>query len=342
MGESVERKKLLIIGQPAYGDSIILKSLLKNVQNNEWEIDILTKGKFRDLFLGSGSASNIICCDFPIWYNKRFSIVDAIQGWGELRKKEYDVVLDYIGDFRNRYIGYFCGAKKFVTVEREEGHPFNNLIRRGLGFLADEKIVIPADIVNIYDQIKFVFERVGLRFKDCDKTAKQFNKNIVGVHPFASQECRLWERDKWRSLIEKLDDGYRKIYVFGAPHERNILEKQLGNLVSENVEIFTGSLIQFMEKLKELDLLIGLDSFSVHAAYAAGVPNIMICGANDYRMWQTPLTKVVAPKEDCCPYWPCYNKPKCNGEYGCIDSISVDDVLITAREMKKVYRICGI
>ena len=55
--------------------------------------------------------------------------------------------------------------------------------------------------------------------------------------------------------------------------------------------------------------------------------NIMICGANDYRMWQTPLTKVVALKENCCLHWSCYNKPKCGGRYSCIESISVDDVL---------------
>lgn len=327
MGESIIRKKILVVSQPAYGDSVILRSILNKISADYWEIDVLTKETFRDIFLNVKSVSHVLCCDFPIWYNKNFCVVKAIHSWRKLCQTNYDVVLDYIGDFRHRYIGFFCGGKKFVTVERENGHPFNNLIRQGLGFLSGERIIIPNSLVNIYDQIKFVLEQVGLTFTSENKR-KCRKYTMIGIHPSASQKCKIWEYDKWKTLIRELLNCGTKICIFGAPQEREILEKHFGDLFSENVEIFTGTLMQFMGKLRIVDVLIGLDSFSVHAAYAVGVPNIMICGANDYRMWQTPLTKVVVPKKDCCQYWPCYNKPNCGGRYDCIKDISVEDVLM--------------
>jgi len=337
VGESIARKKILIIVQPAYGDSIMLKSILDNVIAGSYEIDVLTKEKFKDIFSTVQSLSNVICGDFPIWYNKHFCIASSVSGWYKARMQKYDIVLDYIGDFRDRYIGYFCGGKKFITVERADGHPFNNLIRRGLGCLADEKIFIPGDVVNIYDQIKFVFEQIGFNFRENSRISKG-RCEIIGLHPFASQECRKWSFENWRFLIKKLLEYGKKIILFGAPNERKVLEEQFG-MYGKRVELFTGSLQEFMNKLTELDLLIGLDSFSIHAAYAAGVRNIMINGANDYRMWQTPLTTVVHAHEGSCKYWPCYNKPKCNGKYECINSIIVEDVIEKVMELANVETV---
>ena len=320
---------MLIIAQRNYGDAIMLSAMLERNIADNISVHVLSKKEFRSIFEANDKIAKTYYVNFPIASYKGVNLLKEIAVLLEIRGEKYDVVLDYVGDFRERILGWLCDGRDFVSVFR--GKVFSNLVRGGMEFLPNKICRLNNDCVNVYEQIKFILESVGLKicYKNTDIIEQ---RGIVGIHLSASQECKLWKNNKWHSVVDKLESTGKKIYIFGAPNERKVLEEQFGDLVDERVEIFTGTLDEFMVKLKELDVLIGLDSFSVHAAYATGVPNIMICGANDYRMWQTPLTKVVAPKKGCCPYWPCYNKPKCSGRFSCIESISVDDVLNTLQK----------
>ena len=112
------------------------------------------------------------------------------------------------------------------------------------------------------------------------------------------------------------------VHFFCSPKEREILEHYIK--IRGNSKIVAGNLQEFLNALQCVDLLVCLDSFAVHASYSLGVRSIMLNGANDFHIWQTPLSQVVTGACDC-DYWPCYNKPRCE-DYRCIRNIDVESV----------------
>lgn len=320
-------KKVLIISQRNFGDAVILSSVLNQFNTSNFIIDVLCKKEFGSIFKKNKNIKNIITVNFPIASYKGFNILKFIAILYKIRNEEYNIVIDIIGDFRERLIGYFCNSKKFISVEREESNSFNRLLRRGLKSLPDKNLLIKSEMVNIYSQIDYVFSAIGFIKKENQRKNKSKN-NIIGIHPFASQDCKMWDWSKWIEVINYFLSYNKKVFLFCAPIEKDMLVKKLGNLTNhKNIKIVSSTIDNFFINLEKVDLLIGLDSFSIHAAYSKNVPNIMLCGANDYNLWKTPLTKVISKGNKVCEYWPCYNKPKCNGNYTCMNKIIVNDVV---------------
>ena len=320
-------KKILIISQRNFGDAVILSSVLNQFDTTNFIIDVLSKKEFESIFKKNKNIKSIITANFPIASYKSFNILNFIQALFKIRNEKYDLVIDLIGDFRERLIGYFCSGYEFVSVEREKNNKFNKLIRRGLKNLPDKNVLIKSEMVNIYNQIDYVFSAIGFIKKENQLKNKSKN-NIIGIHPFASQECRMWDWSKWIKVINYFLFYNKRIFIFCAPMEKDLLVKELGIFINhKNIKIVSSTIDNFFINLEKVDLLIGLDSFSIHAAYSKNVPNIMLCGANDYNLWKTPLTKVISKGNKACEYWPCYNKPKCNDDYKCMKKIMADDVV---------------
>lgn len=332
-----QRINLLLIVQRAYGDAVIVNSIIESIDdNNFYNIDVLTKTQFSSIFKTNRNINKIHEGNFPITVHKSFNIWKQMKLISKIRQEKYDIVMDYIGDFRERIIGFFCGGHKFMSVLRNDKN-FNQLIRGGLSFLSDSLIKIDCKEKNIYEQLIFMFGTIGIKIKR--KNLECNSKLIVnvGIHPFASQNCRLWDVNNWYDLILELLRMRKMITVFCSPEEVKIVQNKFsGFLTNHNFSISAGSIDNFFLNLKKMDVLIGLDSLSIHAAYLCGVPNIMICGANDYEIWKTPLTKVVSTNNNYCKFWPCCNRPKCSGMYQCISNIKVSDVMRAFNHLDKI------
>ena len=90
----------------------------------------------------------------------------------------------------------------------------------------------------------------------------------------------------WRLLINKLlCDGF-EVWIFCLDIERSVAESYFNNTVFGGmISIKSGDLSNFLLDLRKVGLLIGLDSFSVHAAHAAGKPSIALCRGERYQFW---------------------------------------------------------
>ena len=323
--------KVLIIAARNFGDAVILNLFVTKLgqAKPQMSIDVITKKQFGIIFQNNKYIHKLIFVKFPIASFKSLNFIPLLR---EAKKRygEYDLAIDVIGDFRERAALYLFGAKRILSVDREVGHPFNKLIRRGLKFLV-EPIPITCAVLNYYSQLDEIFKYIGC-YKEASVNQRTNNIKTIGIHPFASQECRMWEWDKWRELIIQLQDEGYLIKIFCAPNEKNVLVKEFQSEIV-NIQIISGNISTFFKELANVDYLIGLDSFAVHAAYSLGIPNIMLNGANDYRLWQNPLCDVILGKHEC-KSWPCYNVPH-DCEYECIKAISVQDVIDTIDRIKK-------
>jgi hypothetical protein len=319
-----EVMRTLLLETRNFGDAIIKNDFIRKYgQANPLDhIDILCKKQFVAIFEDNPYIQHIYTSGFPIAGMKSWNFPELL---GTIRRLhgQYDLAVDVLGDWRERLLLWMMHPRKILSLERAEGHPFNNLIRRGLSSLV-EPVPISLGQVNFYRQLDELLVVLGgtPNTMFIEQAIPQKTRRVIGIHPMASQECKLWGWNSWNELIHILKGKGDSVWCFCAPKEKGIIEK---NIDQEGIQTISSDIKSFFRNLSQVDLLICLDSFATHAAYSVGVPSIVLNGANDFRLWQTPLTKVVQGAFEC-KYWPCYNKPKCT-RYDCMTSIRVEDVI---------------
>ncbi len=277
----------------------------------------------------------VVMSNFPIGTSKNFGAAAALQlirSVREIRRLRPTLTMDLTGDFRERFLGRLIGPQPHLHPGWAENHSFKRMNRNPFGE-GTPTVVVPANVTNVYDSHRLLLEHlVGARRpcrtgKTTAPDAQPSPTFAIGLHPFASQACRLWPEESWTQLAAQLLDSGAIVSAFGAPSERSKLEALFGNL-GGRVRLVTESLPDFAAALSRLDLLVGLDSFSIHMAENVGTATVFINGANNPALFSPPHAEVVASSGGCTA-WPCYNKPTCVGgasEYACIRSIDVDRV----------------
>lgn len=242
-----------------------------------------------------------------------------------------------MGDMRENFIGSLIKPEKNISVIWDKGHPFRNLVRQGGTYLLTMSIPVEKNLLNIYDINSHIARSLGCTVQEKSKIYIKENdriNNVIGIHPLAGQKHKLWQWNKWKILIKLLVKEHFNVWIFSSHKEKNRIEEIFSDVINKNTLIQCGNLEEFFTKLSSVKLLIGLDSFSHHAACALNVPAIMLNGGNDYRIWKSPGAKVISKGTKSMCY-PCYNRPTCEGkhsEYKCMKSIEVEEVLEMVRE----------
>jgi len=307
----------------------------------------LTRPGFKDIYEKNPSVNNIYYANFPMGTKKDFNFFELIQLLKVIKtlsNNKYDIVLNNIGDIRENLLGKLINPKQNISLIYDKDHPFKNLIRLNSSLFLDRYIFVPKDVRNIYEIQRYFLKELGcsqilppkiyLSEKYC--TEETINKKIIGIHPFASQPSKIWSFDNWKSLINDLKSEY-VIWIFGSKDDEVTLNKFFSDIIDQKgVFVKTGSLSNFFLNLSRCSLLIGLDSFSIHAASALGIKGIMLNGSNDWEIWKPDNVYVISKGKEFCKFYPCFNKPKCKGkdyEFICMNSINKGDVLSLMNEI---------
>lgn len=329
---------LCFISARNLGDAVLHADLIRRLQQasfaDRWIVWTFPAAKF--LFEGLEN-TEIIASQFPIgatgstFFKGGYrSFLAAVR---TIRARKPDVALDVVGDFRERLALRLLGAPLLHSPEWETGHPFRHH-NRMLPFKAGRALTIPTTLVNLYEaQQRMVTVLTQGRASAPKAAPAQFREGQtlqVGIHPSASATFKLWPEERWQGLIAQLNGRFPGSHftLFGAPSERPALESLASGLTVSH-ELFTASLGEFRARLQHMDLLFGLDSFSVHLSHSLGVPSVVLVGANDPAIFTPPsATAVTHPGR--CPHQPCGGRPQCVGtpfQYSCMIDISAADVM---------------
>lgn len=278
----------------------------------------------------------IITSDFPVGTTRGklfFSIFSMIKAAILVRREKVTWSIDYVGDFRERIFARLAGSSRHFFIGWAPNHAHNQIIRNPFG-VGLALTLTPVNVPNVYDAYQQFNNRLlnlsgisNILPTPVNVLPIKSHPITIGLHPFASQVCREWPASSWAFLAKKLLEAGLKVIAFGAPGQYSSLEIIFAG-ISDRIKFITKPLPDFARELKQVDILVGLDSFSVHMAEKLGVNSVFINGSNDPMLFSPPHSVVVKSSGQCIA-WPCYNKPKCIGtkyEYVCIRSIEAKDV----------------
>ncbi len=357
-------KNILIIRLGAIGDVIRTLPALNALRKKfpESHIAWLVEEKSKSILNGHPEIDEIIVVKRERWQKgivaPRFflkTIKEAVSFIIDLRKKEFDLVLDFHGIVKSGIFGFLSGARQRIGFGRKFTKEFNFLFNNVHVNPSDKRLNrVKRNISLLYplevdrNSIKAVFP-----FSHGNKTAVDYffdryidnnNGPVVAVHAGSSKKTdyKRWGLSNYAAMADMLIEYCHAtvILTWGA-EEKESVEKIAAMMNKEPViACETGSLSKLAELIKRCDLYIGGDTAPMHIAAFLNVPVIAIFGPTD-PLINAPFgnKKHMILRKDI-PCSPCRNR-KCKTKV-CLEEITPEQVYRAAEkflEMKSAIHV---
>ena len=221
---------------------------------------------------------------------KPLSVVRVFQVARDVRRRQFDFVIDLHSFAETNLLGFFSAAPRRLFARRRG---------RSLDFLANFKPLPPLEENNRerhqVDRYLDVLRplditeaervpRLATRFDDDREVDRLLRKSkaeagapLVGLFPGAGHESRRWPLQQFAQLADSLarNDAVRPV-VFAGPEEHPLLPQMRTLFPSSTVILDQLSIRQLASAQARLAVFVSNDTGPVHIAAAVGVPIVLL------------------------------------------------------------------
>lgn len=261
-----------------------------------------------------------------------------------IRHQEYDIALNLDKEYEA------CALLDDVKAKKKYGFILENHHLAAATPSAEHKV-----ITGLFDQhsqantknyMEEIFEICEMDFKDeeylldvdpaFDKKWEQIQelangKTVVGLNTGCGQRwpTRMWAKENWVNLIQKLQaDGYYPV-VLGGPEE-----DELNLYYAKHTGCYypgLHSLKEFIAIANHCDVIVSAVSMMMHIAMGLKKHLVLfnnIFNKHEFHMFGRGV--IIEPKAGC----ECYYGNSCKRETHCMESMYVDDVLQAIKDQQ--------
>lgn len=259
-----------------------------------------------------------------------------------LRSRQYDTAFVLKRSFSSAGLAFLAGIPERIGFNTE-----------GRGFLLTQGVPYRVGIHEV-DCFLEVLETVGVPVQDrhleswwqpqesqkaeqllasLSKVSEQSLQHVV-LHLTSSNVAKQWPLSHAVQLAQwLLLNPNRHLHALGAPADKALYEELLQLLPEDSrsrVHIHCGalSLLESMAFLKRMDLVVGVDSGTLHMASAAGVPVVALFGPMDERKWGPMNASIVTEPMSCRP---CHLAKPCQYDFRCMKDLRPEAVIETIK-----------
>lgn len=361
-----EYKKILVrantggIGDFVWATSAI--SLIKQFDKNT-DITLITSDIFVPLIDKKLDITKFLICNKKYNYSKNkfikiiYRIYWCIKNYSKIKKEKYDLILFldhcYITSFFAKCI------YKIKNIAGPDILPYGYNTKNNSSKFYTQIINLPLDFDRLHCMMAYQI-MVRTLFPTCnlslpvlpntdylkERIAQKFFQDVkkykVALCIYGSHECKNWKIEKFKSLIEKLNNIYNlTFFILGYSKEEyenakyiqnNLKDVDIRNLVNKT------NLLELKELLNNVDLLISVDTGTMHIAATTGTKIISLHGFSlpEHTMPVSSEAKNICTYEKCSP---CVTevyryKRKCT-DIKCMNNITPDMVIEKVKEFFK-------
>jgi heptosyltransferase I len=334
--------KILIIRLSAIGDVVFASPLIKalRVTYPNAYISWLVEPSAASLLMNNKNLDRVIVLPRARWkqlWNKHhfIQLYREIKDFtAMLRSQGFNMALDCQGLLKSGIWTYFSGAK----------------MRVGLGSKELSKYFMTQIVSHSYDNPRIGSEYLKMA-KALDLSTDDFSMdialsdedngyatglNITGKYavicPFTTRPQKHWVEHHWAVLAQEImDQRGIKVIMLGGPGDAEAgsrihsANNKIINLVGKS------SLTQTASVIKHSSLLVGVDTGLTHMGIAFNVPTLALFGSTcPYTDTTRDNARVLIHKMECSP---CRRNPTCNGDYTCMKSLSINEIMFNIKEV---------
>ncbi len=258
-----------------------------------------------------------------------------------LRRRKFDLVVDFQGLFRSGFIG-FCtraprrigfadgreGAPRFCTervrVPAEIRHAVDRnlfLVRHGLGGAAESATFIPG--LASFPALKPSPEAVRAAAGRLSAVAGAFP--LVAVAPCARWESKTWPPEFFAAVLELLAKQFpgMRCWLLGGREQRGVGDRIVALSPSARPLNWMGEtgLGELLELLRASHVVITNDSGPMHLAAAVGLPAAALFGPTSPQR-TGPYGTRCSVLAGCCARGPCFREHCALARQACRESVA--------------------
>jgi len=333
--EVLQSKKILIVKLSALGDIVLISPSIRALKQKFpfASLSVLTSPRYKELFNHCPDIDRIHT------YDKEGSLLSLVQTIWKLRRRHFDIVIDFQNTARTHSIVFLSAGKRTIGYKRKGG-----------GFLLTDSITCESKPIDPVSHQFKLLARLGIEPADArlefwsdeddrravDNFLKRNHitngEKLTAVCPGGSPRwmTKRWPRERFVELIRELSEscGTRVVLVGGDDNN------DLKGYFKEHVPvpyidaIGETSVTQLGELIRRCRVLITGDSAPLHIAAGCSVPFVALFGPTDPRRHLPAGRGSTICKGVPCS--PCANTT-CD-VFLCMDKITVSDVLAAAKE----------
>lgn len=338
-------KRILIIRPSSMGDIVMASPMLRVLRKAYPEafISWLSDPAWIDLLRFNPDLDEVIPWDKARWKilwrkGRLFGLIREVMRFNRaMRSRHFDLALDAQGLLRSRILAWLSRARKRVGFESRE--PGRFLMTRTISRGPDNK--------RMGSEYDHMMRELGippspfvpnLVLSENDMTAARQAIRGAGIRgryaaicPFTTRPQKHWVRERWAALAKAIRRNFGiPVVMLGGPGDREE-SAIIASQASADLVDFTGglTLAQSGAVIKESALTIGVDTGLTHLAVTFDRSTISLFGATcPYLHSENERALVLYRNLPCSP---CKRRPTCDGDFTCMKSIGVQDVLDAAR-----------
>ena len=206
----------------------------------------------------------------------------------ELRKRPYDLVIDFHGLLKSAVIVLLSGGKRklgYDSLQELSGLFYNEKIPEDMNKHAvDRYLDFPRYLGAKIEEAQFILPSDNTAQTRIQSLLKKYhleNKKFIAVNPVAYWETKLWNDEKFAGLADLIKTKLNIEVVFTGSEKESIdkitaqMQDKAVNLAGET------SLSELAHLYKNALMLITTDSGPMHLAAAVGTPVIALFGPTD-------------------------------------------------------------
>lgn len=289
--------KILVINTKFLGDLIVSTPGLKHLRNKypQAEIVLLVRSEYENVLKYNPNINRIISFDFSIRSKKLFERISAeLSFWIKIRKEKFDVVISLQPGDRIAFLAFVSGAKIRVAPRKQS-----------FWFLFNKYVEVYEDTISYldyYNKIISAFTNETVNFKteffisdESKKWADEYLKSnkilsediLIGIHPGASEPTKIWKKENFISLIDKLlSDLAIKIIIMEGPQDRETCSAIRSYFPNHTCIAFTDvGIIKTAALISKCNLFLTHDTGTRHLAIAVGTSVLTLMPDDNKKCW---------------------------------------------------------
>ncbi len=331
-------KRILIVRTDRIGDVLLSTPVIKALRDKypNAYIAMMVSPYARDIVDGNPYLDEVVIYDKE---GKHKSWIRSIKFAMRLKKKRFNLALILHPTNRVHLITFFARIPRRIGYDRKMGFLLTDRIKHTKQFGEKHELEYNLDLVRyigIEPKDKELFMPIKPEAERWTEEVlrqegiKEIDK-LLAIHPGASCPSKIWPKERFAELCDKLVDKYGfKVFIVAGPKDIGLAQSVIKYMHHPAINLAgRTSVSQLTSILKRCHLFISNDSGPVHIASSIGTPVIVIFGRSQKglgpKRWG-PVGKKdrFLHKEVGCIECLAHN---CQKGFACIKAIKVNDVL---------------
>lgn len=269
---------------------------------------------------------------------------DAWKWIGEIRKRKYDVLLDFLANGRSLFLTFLSGAKEKVgfkgpitrrvvysTTVESSANQF--IVQHKIDLLGGISALKNSSFSREWNWDLEIPQEAKLKAKTWLQQYQGKNeKKLIGFAPVHRHPVRAWLAERFAETARKLvERGFLVLFLSGPGEEESI--QNIASKVARNALVYSAkNLLEISAMIHCCQILIANDNGLQKIALALGVPTLTIFGPTNPNSILPSDSRHLSVRDEnlfcigcelnCCPY-----------QHECMKNVSVEMVLDNLEEL---------